>query len=232
MSTARGRFVLGAVAAFLVLVVVVVVAVMSGWIGSRAVTHAAPPPSSPTSAPATPTPALSPTVSPAPTGTAKAAPSAAPTLKVPRTNDADAYASAVATLAFTYDTTVESRDAWRAAFMAELAPDGHFDTLAQAQADVDRVVPPSDTWAQMSRMRQRSTFTVTAAYTPQAAIDARKQYGNQWPPGSSVVTVSGKQHLSWDGGKQDVDRVMTFEILCQPSNPRCMVDRITPQVAK
>lgn len=231
MSTARGRFALGAVAVFLVLVAVVVVGVMSGWIGPSAVTHAAPP-SSPTAAPVMPTPALSSTVSPTPTGTAKAAPSAAPTVKVPHTNDADAYASAVATLAFTYDTTVDSRDAWRAAFMTELAPDGHFDTLAQAQADVDRVVPPSDTWAQMIRMRQRSTFTVTAAYTPQAAIDARKQYGNQWPPGISIVTVTGKQHLSWDGDKQDVDRAMTFEILCQPSNPRCMVDRITPQVAK
>lgn len=229
MSTARGRFVLGAVVALLLFVIVVVVGVMSGWIGSSPVTHAV----APTPTPSPPTTAT-PTTSPSPTriGTTSPTPPAAPTVKVPHTNDADAYASAIATLAFSYDTTVESRDAWRAVLMAELAPDGHFDTLAQAQGDVDRVVPTADTWTQMSRLHQRSTFTATAAYTPQAAIDARDQYGNQWPPGISIVTVTGKQHLIWDGGKQDVDRAMTFEILCQPSNPRCMVDRITPQVAK
>lgn len=231
MNTTRGRLVLAGIAGFLVLVAIVVVGVMAGWIGSTPVTRAATT-ATKTPAPTATAPSGSPSQRPTPKSSSSAATTAGPRVKIPHTNDADAYASAVATLAFTYDTRTGSRQAWRKALMAELAPDGHFDTLAQAQGDVDRVVPASASWAQMRDLHQRSTFTVAHAYTPQAAVDARNQYGNQWPPGTAIVTVTGTQHLTWDGGKQNVERAMTFEILCQPTNPRCMVDRITPQVVK
>lgn len=153
-----------------------------------------------------------------------------PTTTIPKTDDATVFARAVATLAFSYDTRDESRDAWRAAFMPWLGPDGKDDTMAEAQGDVDRVVPEPAVWQQMRDLHQRATFAVTSAYVPQQAIAAQREYGDQWPPGTAVITVRGDQHLAWDGGDQTVTRTMTLFVLCQPSNAFCMVDRITPQV--
>ncbi|MGH8890268.1 MAG: hypothetical protein ACRDV3_11025, partial [Acidothermaceae bacterium] len=157
-------------------------------------------------------------------------PSGSPTVRVPKTNDSTVFARALATLAFSYDTRSESRDAWRTSLMSWLGPDGTLDTMAEAQGDVDRVVPGADVWPQMRALHQRATFDVTSAYVPQQAVAAQRDYGNQWPPGTSVITVRGNQNLSWDGGSQTAFRTMTIFVICQPTHSYCMVDRIPPQV--
>lgn len=153
-----------------------------------------------------------------------------PKIRVPRTNDSMAFASAIATLAFTYDTHSESRDAWRTALMDWLGPDGHLDTMPEAQGDIDRVVPDVSVWTQMRDLHQAATFHVTAAYVPQQAVAAQRDYGSQWPPGTTVVTVRGNQQLTWDGGTQTTIRTMTLFVICEPTHAYCMVDRIPPQV--
>jgi hypothetical protein len=227
VGTKRGQLVLGAAVAFVVLVLVAIIGVATGWIGSHASS------ASPTVG-RTPTPNASPSSaisaisgSPAPT------PSAAgerPTVTIPKTDDATVFARAIATMAFSYDTRTESRDAWRTALMTWLGPDGKQDTLAEARGDADRVVPESAVWQQMRELKQRASFDVTAAYVPQQAMAAQRDYGSEWPPGTSVITVRGNQRLVWDGGAQTATRSMTLFVICQPTNAFCMVDRITPQV--
>lgn len=227
MRTRRGQVVLGAAAAFVVLVIVAVIGVATGWIGSRASSASIHRVGAQTATPAQFSPS---SLASTPPATAERSATGKPAVTIPKTDDATVFARAVATIAFSYDTRTESRDAWRSALMTWLGPDGKQDTMAEAQGDVDRVVPQPVVWQQMRQLQQRATFAVTAAYVPQQAVAAQRDYGSEWPPGTSVITVRGSQRLVWNGGAQTATRSMTLFVICQPTNAYCMVDRITPQV--
>ena len=112
MRTKRGRFVLGAIAAVVVLTVVAIVGVAAGWIGSRKVSAASDHLVAPALTTAAPTPTASSLVSSA-SALPTDEPSGSPAIRVPKTNDSTVFARALATLAFSYDTRTESRDKWR-----------------------------------------------------------------------------------------------------------------------
>lgn len=125
-----------------------------------------------------------------------------------------------------YDTRF-ARDEWRRRLLSRL---GVAESSLAAQ-DAERLIPDTAQWAQMAAVGQRASAAVGSAYVPALWRDTVAEHPGL-PDGAVGVTVTGTQSVSWDGGSSRVPVAITLLLLCPPATERCVVSRITAQVAQ
>ena len=126
---------------------------------------------------------------------------------------------------FSYDSRAP-RDSWRSELLATLATtDG-----SPGSQDIDRMIPDEAQWVQMAAIDQRSSAMIADAYVPSLWTQTRREHP-ELPPGAKGITVIGSQLVTWEGGTSRVPLAVTVLLLCPPATERCLVNRITAQVA-
>lgn len=102
----------------------------------------------------------------------------------------------------------------------------------------ERNIPPQ-VWQQIVAQRQRSVVTSLHAYVPRlwdSVITGPD--GDQIPPGTVMVTITGTARISWPGGSYTNPALaITVDVICQPpatnhQAPSCVVDYLFPRVAR
>jgi hypothetical protein len=126
----------------------------------------------------------------------------------------------------TYDSRVP-QDRWRRELLARL---GTADGSPGSQ-DIERMIPDVAQWAQMAAIGQRSSQTITDAYIPPLWTRTTREHP-ELPDGAVGVTVIGTQLVAWEGGRSRVPVAVTLLVLCSSTTKRCVVSRITAQVAR
>ena len=137
-----------------------------------------------------------------------------------------AFAIAVATALYRYDTR-SPRVTWRSAvFTAAGTPEG-----SAAAQDIDDVIPDDAQWTDMAAVDQRASFLLGTAFVPTLWTQTVAQHP-ELPDGSVGFTVTGTQVVTWTGGTSRVPVAITFLLLCPPATDRCVVNRVLAQVAR
>ena len=93
------------------------------------------------------------------------------------------------------------------------------------------MIPDEAQWAQMAAIDQRSSASIADAYIPSLWTQTRREHP-ELPPGAVGITVIGTQLVSWEGGTSRIPVAVTVLLLCPPATERCMVSRLTAQVAR
>ncbi|RZD82195.1 hypothetical protein [Streptomyces albidoflavus] len=178
-------------------------------------------------APTTATPA--PTGSPsAPESTPKPPPGSRSVPEPPQLSEPVAYAKAAAKMLWSYDTRDTSRDQQLAGMRAWMTSE----TKYADWASVSGQVPDPVLWSRMADQDQRATAHVTEGHYPGAFKQALAQDPSAITEAYVyVVTVNGKQTLSWKGGSGAEDRAVTLAVQCHP-NHDCTLAAIAPSVTQ
>jgi hypothetical protein len=137
-----------------------------------------------------------------------------------------AFARESVTALFSYDVRMPY-GSWRSELLATLATtDG-----SPGSQDIDRMIPDEAQWAQMAAIDQRSSARIANAYIPSLWTQTRRERP-ELPPGAAGITVIGTQFVTWEGGTSRIPVAVTVLLLCPPATERCMVSRLTAQVAR
>jgi hypothetical protein len=177
--------------------------------------HAATPHSSASGGPATPA-----ATAPA---TAPQSPSAAPA--IPATKDPITFGQDFASALWSYDATA-SRTSYLDALAAWLTPE----TQYADPASVTTQVPSAQLWDEMGRQHQHATVTGVSGHIPAEFTAAL----NTNPGALDVayiyaVTVTGSQHIAWNGGQGTESRALTLAVQCHPDQA-CTLAAVSPTV--
>ncbi|MFF6813471.1 hypothetical protein ACFZAG_26840 [Streptomyces sp. NPDC012403] len=173
---------------------------------------------------------------PAPTGTpshseAAPKPSSGPgsVPKPPQIAEPVAYAKAAAQMLWSYDTRDTSRDQQLADMRAWMTTE----TKYADWASVAGQVPDPVLWSRMADQDQHATAHVTEGHYPSAFKQALADDPSAITEAYVyVVTVNGKQTLSWKkGGGGAEERAVTLAVQCRP-NHDCTLAAIAPSVTQ
>ncbi|MFI0265846.1 hypothetical protein [Streptomyces luteogriseus] len=175
-------------------------------------------------------------VVPAPTGSASSS-EAAPkpssgsgsVPKPPQISEPVAYAKAAAQMLWSYDTRDTSRDQQLAGMRAWMTAE----TKYADWASVSGQVPDPVLWSRMADQDQHATAHVTEGHYPGAFKQALAEDPSAITEAYIyVVTVNGKQTLSWKkGGGGAEERAVTLAVQCRP-NHDCTLAAIAPSVTQ
>ena len=176
------------------------------------------------------------TPAPRPSGEVRAIPEAATpvvTLEdraLPHTTDPIAYARAVATSLFDWDTSLGFLPTdYTAAVLADADPSG--EETPGLIADVATYLPTVDQWLDLGAMEVRQTIEIDDAYVPESWTAAVQQAHGHLRPGTTAVTVTGTRHRSgvWNGESAESSYPVAFTVFvaCEPSFDRCHVLRLS-----
>lgn len=165
----------------------------------------------------------SPSASPSASGTPH--PSA-----LPKTADPVAYARAVASAIFTWDTMSGLTPAdYVNAIVADADPSG-LETPGLV-ADLATYLPTDEVWQELRSYQTGETFTVASAQVPVDWPQVLAQAGSQLRDGTTAVTITGTRHRTgtWEGQSQSADTAVSFTVfmLCEPAYPSCHVLRLS-----
>ncbi|MGQ4333894.1 hypothetical protein [Streptomyces hayashii] len=175
-------------------------------------------------------------VAPAPTGSpssSEAAPKpssgSGSVPKPPQISEPIAYAKAAAQMLWSYDTRDTSRDQQLAGMRAWMTAE----TKYADWASVSGQVPDPVLWSRMADQDQHATAHVTEAHYPGAFKQALAEDPSAITEAYIyVVTVNGKQTLSWKkGGGGAEERAVTLAVQCRP-NHDCTLAAIAPSVTQ
>ncbi|MTB84938.1 hypothetical protein GGQ24_11380 [Nocardioides sp. zg-578] len=180
--------------------------------------------------------ATEPTPAPRPSGAVTAIPEAATqvvTLEdraLPHTSDPIAYARAVATSMFDWDTSLGFLPTdYAAAVLADANPSG--EETPGLIADVATYLPNVDQWLDLGAMDVRQTIEIDDAYVPESWTAAVRQAHGHLRPGTTAVTVTATRHRSgvWNGESAASSHPVAFTVFaaCEPSFDRCHVLRLS-----
>lgn len=180
--------------------------------------------------------APAPTSSPQSSGEAEPIPTAATpvvTLEdraLPRTTDPVAYARAVATALFDWDTSLGFLPTdYTAAVLADADPTG--EETPGLISDVATYLPTVEQWLDLGAMEVRQTIAIDDAYVPETWTAAVDQAHGHLRPGTAAVTVTGTRHRTgvWNGETAESSYPVSFTIFvaCEPSFDRCHVLRLS-----
>ncbi len=177
-----------------------------------------------------------PTPAPHPGETAEAIPEAAApvvTLKdraLPHTTDPVAYARAVATTLFDWDTGLGFLPTdYTAPVLADADPSG--EETPGLISDVATYLPPVEQWLDLGAMEVQQTIAIDDAYVPESWTAAVDQAHGHLRPGTTAVTVTGTRHRTgaWNGEIAESSYPVSFTVFvaCAPSFDRCHVLRLS-----
>ncbi|MER7684484.1 hypothetical protein [Streptomyces sp. NPDC097610] len=176
------------------------------------------------------------TAAPAPTGSpssSEAAPKpssgSGSVPKPPQISEPVAYAKAAAQMLWSYDTRDTSRDQQLAGMRAWMTTE----TKYADWASVSGQVPDPVLWSRMADQDQQATAHVTEGHYPGAFKQALAEDPSAITEAYIyVVTVNGKQTLSWKkGGGGAEERAVTLAVQCRP-NHDCTLAAIAPSVTQ
>lgn len=149
---------------------------------------------------------------------------------LPRTNDPVAYARAVATSLFDWDTSLGFLPTdYSAAVLADADPSG--EETPGLISDVATYLPTVDQWLDLGAMEVRQTIQIDDAYVPDAWTAAVQQAHGHLRPGTTAVTITGTRHRTgvWNGETAESSYPVSFTVFvaCEPSFDRCHVLRLS-----
>ncbi len=149
---------------------------------------------------------------------------------LPHTNDPIAYARAVATSLFDWDTSSGYLPTdYTATVLADGDPSG--EETPGLLDDVATYVPTTDQWLDLGAMDVVQTIDITSASVPASWPAALAQAHGQLRPGTTAVTITGTRHRSgvWNGQPATSSYPVSFTVFvaCPPAFDRCHVLRVS-----
>ncbi|MEV7205381.1 MULTISPECIES: hypothetical protein [unclassified Streptomyces] len=149
--------------------------------------------------------------------------------KPPQIAEPVAYAKAAAQMLWSYDTRDTSRDEQLAGMRAWMTTE----TKYADWASVAGQVPDPVLWSRMADQDQHATAHITEGHHPGAFKQALAEDPSAITEAYVyVVTVNGKQTLSWkQGGGGAEERAVTLAVQCRP-NHDCTLAAIAPSVTQ
>ncbi|MFJ4513801.1 hypothetical protein [Streptomyces sp. NPDC088816] len=149
--------------------------------------------------------------------------------KPPQISEPVAYAKAAAQMLWSYDTRYTSRDQQLAGMRAWMTTE----TKYADWTSVAGQVPDPVLWSRMADQDQHATAHITEGHYPGAFKQALAEDPSAITEAYIyVVTVNGKQTLSWKkGGGGAEERAVTLAVQCRP-NHDCTLAAIAPSVTQ
>lgn len=149
--------------------------------------------------------------------------------KPPQISEPVAYAKAAAQMLWSYDTRYTSRDQQLADMRAWMTTE----TKYADWTSVAGQVPDPVLWSRMADQDQHATAHITEGHYPGAFKQALAEDPSAITEAYIyVVTVNGKQTLSWKkGGGGAEERAVTLAVQCRP-NHDCTLAAIAPSVTQ
>ncbi|MEU6470151.1 hypothetical protein ABZ927_36445 [Streptomyces massasporeus] len=149
--------------------------------------------------------------------------------KPPQIAEPVAYAKAAARMLWSYDTRDTSRDQQLTGMRAWMTTE----TKYADWASVSGQVPDPVLWSRMADQDQHATVSVTEGHYPSAFKAALADDPSAITEAYIyVVTVNGKQTLSWKKGAGGAEeRAVTLAVQCRP-NHDCTLAAIAPSVTQ
>ncbi|MGW5212806.1 hypothetical protein ACWEQO_16775 [Streptomyces sp. NPDC004051] len=149
--------------------------------------------------------------------------------KPPQISEPVAYAKAASQMLWSYDTRYTSRDQQLAGMRAWMTTE----TKYADWTSVAGQVPDPVLWSRMADQDQHATAHITEGHYPGAFKQALAEDPSAITEAYIyVVTVNGKQTLSWKkGGGGAEERAVTLAVQCRP-NHDCTLAAIAPSVTQ
>ncbi|MFF7290773.1 hypothetical protein [Streptomyces griseorubiginosus] len=148
--------------------------------------------------------------------------------KPPQIAEPVAYAKAAARMLWSYDTRDTSRDQQLVGMRAWMTTE----TKYADWSSVSGQVPDPVLWSRMADQDQHATASGTEGHYPSAFKAALADDPSAITKAYIyVVTVNGKQTLSWHKGGEAEERAVTLAVQCRP-NHDCALAAIAPSVTQ
>lgn len=149
---------------------------------------------------------------------------------LPVTNDAEAYADAVAHALFDWDTfTLLTRADHRAVLLDGADPSG-LETPGLIR-DLDNYLPSAETWRQLQEYRTAQQLTIEQIGIPDAWADALAAGGDAIADGTVAYTIEGTRHRTgvWFGKEVASEHPVAFTVFiaCRPAFDQCRLLRLS-----
>lgn len=179
-----------------------------------------------TSDDAAPTPSSSPTT----LNTPGEEPGTPVLASLPRTNDAERYARAVAHALFDWDTfTLLTPSDHRAVLIEDADPSG-IETPGLI-TDLDGYFPSASTWRDLAEYRTNQNLEIDQAYVPVQWDEAVAASGGQIADGMVAYTIEGTRHREgvWYDDPVASTHPVAFTVFlsCAPASERCHLLRLS-----
>lgn len=149
---------------------------------------------------------------------------------LPHTSDPIAYARAVATSIFGWDTTTGLLPTdYTAAVLADADPSG--EETPGLLADVATYLPTVEQWLDLATMEVTQSLSIDEAVIPESWSSALEQARGELRPGTTAVTITGIRHRegTWEGEPAETSYPVAFTVFvaCPPAFERCHVLRLS-----
>lgn len=149
---------------------------------------------------------------------------------LPRTTDPVAYARAVATSLFDWDTSLGFLPTdYTAAVLADTDPSG--EETPGLLDDIATYLPTVEQWLDLGVMEVVQTIEIDEAFVPESWDAAVEQAHGHLRPGTTAVTIVGTRHRSgvWNGEVAESSYPVSFTVFvaCPPAFDRCHVLRLS-----
>jgi hypothetical protein len=153
---------------------------------------------------------------------------------LPRTDDPDEFATAVAAALFSVDSERYTPTEYQELFAEALWPQIEADARASIVATISRRLPTPDMWEQMRSVLQRSEFATELVWEPRVGREGREN--QRWPDGVVLRNVSGTQTETWHPPGENAQTAVrpvavTVVLACSPAASPCRLVGIQPNVA-
>jgi hypothetical protein len=149
---------------------------------------------------------------------------------LPQTSEPVAYARAIASSLFTWDTSAGLLPMdYTDAVLADADPSG--EETAGLVTDVAAYLPTTDQWLDLGAMEVTQSLTIAEATVPDAWSSAVEQARGHLRPGTTAVTITGTRHRTgvWNGEPAESAYPVSFTVFvaCPPAFDRCHVLRLS-----
>jgi hypothetical protein len=173
---------------------------------------------------------------PSPSGTATIMPgtpgptSPAHAASLPKTDNPEDYARAVAKALFTWDTMsgLTLQD-YQDAVVAGADPTGS--ETAGLVSDLAAYLPTDEVWQQLRTYQTAQSLTIDSAKIPTSWPGIVASSGSELERGTVAVTITGTRHRSgtWEGQPQHTESPVSFTVfeVCEPAYEQCHVLRLS-----
>lgn len=149
---------------------------------------------------------------------------------LPNTNDAIAYARAVATALFDWDTAAGYLPAdYQGPVLADADPSG--EETPGLITDVNTYFPTVDQWLDLATMQVTQTLRIDSANIPTNWHSILDQAHGELRPGTTAVTITGTRERAgiWNSERATTSSPTAFTVFvaCHPAFDRCHVLRLS-----
>tara|TARA_B100002049_G_scaffold101040_2_gene74573 strand:- start:2754 stop:3428 length:675 start_codon:yes stop_codon:yes gene_type:complete len=168
-----------------------------------------------------------------PPGSSTSAPSPGPSTPpvIRESDDPEAFARALATALFTWDTATEFGPTDYAQVIVDVGDPSGNETAGLA-SDVRTYLPTADAWAQLRTMQTRQWLDIDEVFVPDEWATALEQASEgQILPGTVAYTITGVRQREGIHGTEPVtsshDVAFTVFITCEPTFDTCRALRLS-----